>query len=224
MSKVFRSCLALVLTLLAPGRVAAAAPATGIVHEPLSCAPLPMQNTRIAAKVTLDGPVASARTYFRYLDDKDAPFSYIELRHADGDQFWGVLPKAEESTSSVEYRLLATDGKGREYSTELVKVPVTKDCSVALTDAEQRYASNLVIGHTDGKQQQDARPDGFLCDGIVSKITPDGVLLPAESCPKVPLLAIGAGAAGALGGIYAVTGRGEKPVSPSRPAPPSTPR
>ena len=221
MKKSLRSRLAVLLAAAVPGAPASAL-AAPVTHEPLTCVPLPRQNTRVAATLTLGGPVASARAYFRYLDGKDTPFSYIELRHGEGDLFWGVLPKAEESTRSVEYRLQATDADGKEYSTDLVKVPVTRDCSVPLNDAETRYANNLVIGQTDTKQDE-ARPDGFLCDGIVSKITPDGVLLPAEPCPRAPILLLGAAAAAGLAGTVVVVGRPDHPVSPSRPTPPTPP-
>src|SRR5258706_2938686 len=222
MNNTCRTTMAAVLALLAPcPAVAAEAQASpNIAHESLTCVPLPGQNTKLAANLTLTGPVASARGYFRALDKKDVPYSYIELRHGEGGDFWGVLPKAEESTRSVEYRIVATDADGKEYSTDLVKVPVTKSCSVPLNDDERKYASNLVIGLTDDKRQ-DARPDGFLCDGIVSKITADGVLLPAEPCPNPAALLIGAAAAGALGGAVLLSGPGPgKPVSPSRPIPP----
>jgi len=211
-------CGALALLLPFAGAAEAQAP-SAIAHEPLKCVPLPSQNTLVTAQLSLPSAVASARAYFRYVDKDQIPYSYIELRHGEGSGFWGTLPKAEESTREVEYRLVATDADGKEYSTDAAKVPVTKDCTVELKDVEKKYANNLVIGLTSDKQK-DARPDGFLCDGIVSKISPDGVLLPAEPCPRVPMLLICAAAAGALGGAVVVTGRGDKPVSPSRPVPP----
>jgi hypothetical protein len=197
-----------------------AAAAEPITHEPLTCVPLGRQNVRVMATLSLPSAVASVRAYFRYIDRDNVPVSYIELRHGEGGEFWGVLPKAEDSTKLVEYRVAAVDADGKEYTTETRKVNVTRDCKVSLTDQEKRYANNIVVGTS--KDDLPARPEGFLCDGIISKITPDGVLLPAEPCPQPGVIALGAGAVGALVGTTIITGAGDKkPVSPSRPVPPN---
>lgn len=59
--------------------------------------------------------------------------------------------------------------------------PVRDDCPVSLSEQEAGYAENLVIGET-AMWQQDEEPFHWLCDGVVSRRGPFGVLRADDLC------------------------------------------
>ncbi|MEO6327246.1 MAG: hypothetical protein ABIT01_11375 [Thermoanaerobaculia bacterium] len=189
-------------------------------------------NARIVVKITGISGVGSVRVYFRYTgkaaeadleteanvasEDKN-PYSYMEMRQGDNGLYWAVLPKPEDRTTSVQYRIVAADGENLRTSSDLFTIPIRTDCPVNLSDDEKKFATNLVVGLT--IPEQTFVPKGFLCDGIVGQITVTGELKPAECTRKVGAIWFAAAAAGLAGGGVVITG-GEEPVSPSRPAAP----
>ena len=57
----------------------------------------------------------------------------------------------------------------------------TPSGTVELTDKQRGVAENLTVGETT-YEQVGLEVDGFLCDGIVSRINPDGILRGDELC------------------------------------------
>ena len=205
--------------LLPAGLLRAATPA--ISHEKLSC--IPSGNSKIVAEVTAPVMLTAVRVYFR--STKYESLRYVEARKGEGNQYWAILPIPKAETDEVEYQITAVDEKGDRSATEKLLVEVKSPCDMELTDVEKTYARNLVIGLTD--DAQDPVPEGFKCEGIISKITVEGVLKPHDECAAVmavipPGVWVAAGAAAVAGGTIIVSDKDdpEQPLSPSRPAPP----
>ena len=193
-------------------------------------------NARIVVRVTGLSGIGSVRVYFRYTgkaaeadlkseaavmsEDKN-PYSYMEMRQLDNGLYWAVLPKPEDRTTAVQYRMVVTDGENLRTSSDLFTIPIRTDCPVTLSDDEKKFAANLVVGLT--VPDQTFVPKGFLCDGIVGQITVTGELKPAECSRKAAAIWLAAAAAGLAGGGVVVVSGGGEPVSPSRPAPAAQP-
>jgi hypothetical protein len=138
------------------------------------------------------------------------------------------LPLPKKETKNVVYKFVVVDGDGKDYKTESFTVPVASPCSIPLSGEEKAYGDNLVIGLVD--MSQPVVPEGFKCEGVIGKITVEGVLMPHDECrlalaalvPVVPpgvFLAIGAAAAIGGGIIISQSGGDDTtPVSPARPA------
>ena len=177
-------------------------------------------NARITATVPPGSTVSSARVYFNAADEKVE--YYLEMVRGDGGSFWAVLPIPKSATKEVQYRVVLRDAEGKETAAARERVPVSSANEPPLTEAEQRYAKNLVIGITDPSVP--LLPTGFECYGVVSAINVRGELIPNEVCRKTiipPALWVGAGTAAAVAGAVIIRNGGEKlPVSPSRPSPP----
>lgn len=193
-----------------------------VTHQALSGIPKG-GNARIAASVPPDTTVSSARVYFNA--EGKAPEYYLEMVRGEGGAFWAVLPIPKSQTKKAEYRLVFRDAEGKETVLPRVTVPVDSS-KPSLSDAELRYAKNLVIGVTDPKVE--LLPDGWECYGVVSSINVQGELKPNELCRMTvipPALWVGAGTAAAAVGAVVVSSSDDgpkQPVSPSRPGP--TPR
>ncbi len=176
-------------------------------------------NARITASVPPGSTVSSARVYFNAEDEKVE--YYLEMVRGDAGSFWAVLPIPKSETKAVQYRVVLRDAEGKESAVPRERVPVSSSSDPPLTEAEQRYAKNLVIGITDSSVP--LLPEGFECYGVVSAINVRGELIPNEVCRKTiipPALWVGAGTAAAVAGAVIVRGGGDKlPVSPSRPSP-----
>lgn len=180
-------------------------------------------NALITASVPPGTTVSSARVYFNAEGKK--PEYYLEMVRGDEGAFWAVLPIPKSETKAVNYRVVLRDAIGKESAAPHELVPVKGSADRVLSEAELRYAKNLVIGVTEATAS--LLPEGFECYGVVSSINVQGELKPNEVCRNVlvPVAVwVGAGtAAAALGAVLLSGDDGQKmPVSPSRPAP--TPR
>ncbi len=196
-----------------PTGVLAATPT--ITHQKLSCIPAD-GNAKIYASVSSSASLASVRVYYHAEQFKQD--YYMEMRRAEENLYWATLPIPKSETKQVEYRIVTKDMDGAEGTTEKYVVDVKSNCDSSLTEVEKKYASNLVIGLTD--DQQNPIPDGFKCDGVISKITVIGVLMPNDECTHalfIPWVAAGAAVVGA--GVIVLGDDTKKPVSPYRPAP-----
>lgn len=171
-----------------------------ISHQKVTCIPGGAQ-AKLLCDVTLSTYIDFVRVYFHSNAYKDDYF--VEMRHGAGNRFFAVLPWADTAvTKGVTYRIVVKAGDGTESSTEPFNIPVLGNCPVSLSDEEKGYASNLVIGLTTSAQP--LVPQGFLCKGIVSLITANGVMKSHEECRK--LLAAGVVVAGIPAGVYAAAG------------------
>lgn len=181
-------------------------------------------NALIKASVPAGTTVSSARVYFNA--DGKKPEYYLEMVRGDGGSFWATLPIPKSETKAVQYRVVFRDAEGKESAAPNELVPVTGDANKAASEAEQRYAKNLVIGVTEATAP--LLPEGFECEGVVSSINVQGELKPNELCRVVvipPAVWVGAGTVAAAAGAVIISNSGDgekKPVSPSRPGP--TPR
>ena len=166
---------------------------------------------------------ASVRTYFRKLGTSD--FYFLEMRSAGNDLYWCVLPKPETNTKTVELYIAAKDDQGKQERSEITNIDVTTPCQVTLSLEQASFARSLVIGET-SPSQEGREVLGFLCDGIISRLTAEGKLVADEFCRKggaeraaekrkkwvVPLLA-----AGGIGGVVLLREEEKREASPSRP-------
>jgi hypothetical protein len=168
----------------------------------------------LPVSVTLTPPRgwASVRCYFRA--NAAGPFYFVEMR-ASG----------EGRSVAVELYIAAKDAEGKELRTANVLVEPRTPCELSLDQEQERMAQTLVVGET--SQEQRGKPVvGFLCDGIISRVTWENKLVADEVCRKaatkaaesrkkvlVPLVLAGAG-----GGAVAIIRHEEKKeASPSRP-------
>ncbi len=195
------------------------AAAPQITTAGVSCIPA-KGHQLITAHITGTTPIISARVVFRASDEKDCNWSYVQMRHAQGDLWWAVLPIPLSATPSVNYRITATDDTSGSASTELMNTAVNASCPVpTLTPEQSRVAQNLVVGWTEADQHQ--VPCGFACRDIVAALTPSGDMRPVVCKVAAvpiwqPVALIGAGVG--LGQILHEDHKGNPPViSPSRP-------
>lgn len=123
----------------------------------------------------------------------------------------------------AEYYVAVYDTSGRLLDkSEMRVVEVKKDnCPVSLTPQQEGYAQNLVVGET-RDWQAGKSVFHWECDGIVTRIDPQGVMRPDDACracviawwanPKVIVPA----AMGTLT-LVAITTDNPQPASPSAP-------
>lgn len=188
--------------------------AGGIVAEDVQCVPN-NDNGVITATVPDVPSGAEARLYFRW--DDHGPFYWVEMAPEGGGRWWATPPKPTDENHQIEYYVATVDPDGEMLAqSERIVSPVTEDCDVELTDKERGMAENLVVGETAEEQMSD-EVVGFLCDGIISRVGPNGVMRADSICRRcivawwdrrealIP-------AAGFVGGITAVI-----EASPSRP-------
>lgn len=125
---------------------------------------------------------ADVRLYFRWDDHGD--FYYLIMEASGGGRYWATPPKPSDENHQVEYyvAVVAPDGTVLGQSEPEV-APVTGDCEVPLDRVERGMAENLVVGET-AVEQQGRDILGFLCDGIISRIGPDGVLRADGICRR----------------------------------------
>jgi len=131
---------------------------------------------------TLEGEPGgvSTRLYFRWDEDED--FYYVLMTAAGGGKYWGTPPKADDKNEGIEYYVALVDPTGEVLAkSDMLHSPVEKDCDVELDERQRGNAENLTVGETTYEQVGEM-VDGFICDGIVSRINPDGVLRGDEAC------------------------------------------
>ncbi len=161
--------------------------------------------------------VSAARVYFNAEGKK--PEYYLEMVRGDGGFFWAMLPVPRSETKNVQYRIVFSDGEGRSSQTRPETVPVKGSAKEPPSEAEMRYARNLVIGVTDANAP--LMPEGFECIGVVSSINVRGELKPNEVCRTVVIPAalwVAAGTAAATAGVILLADPG--PPSSDNPLPP----
>lgn len=169
----------LALALVLPGALLAQAPT--ITVEETDCIPN-NDNGLIRATVQPEVGGAEVRLYFRW--DDHGPFYYVAMEAEGAGRYWATPPKPVDENHQVEYYVATVDPAGTMVGqSEPVITPVTGDCDVELTRKERGMAENLVVGETAEEQMGDM-VYGFLCDGIISRIGPDGVLRADSICRR----------------------------------------
>lgn len=151
------------------------------IHE-VECIPN-NDNGVVQATVRPEIGGADVRLYFRW--DDHGPFYYVLMEAAGDGLYWATPPKPIDENHQVELYVAQVSPAGEEVGapSEPMLVPVTQDCDVELTTHERGMAQNLVVGETD-PEQIDRDVWGFLCDGIISRIDPEGVLRADGICRR----------------------------------------
>jgi hypothetical protein len=215
---------AVALALLAPlatGSLMAQVPSISV--EKATC--FRVGDNQVVHATTRGEPGGStARLYFQWADH---PYYYwVDFEHdvaAGPSLYWVTPPKPESRNHEVEYYGVLLSDTGRELARSAVqKSPVTSDCKLKLTLQQLGAAQNLTIGETSTKQAKN-RVNGFLCDGINTRVNPENVKRPDETCrtcivawwQRKELLFLAEGAAG-VGAITSIVLDRPEPSS-SRP-------
>ena len=199
-------------------QLSAAAPIV-VTPEPLEAIPSG-GNARIVARVPPGSTVSAARVYFNAEGKK--PEYFLEMVRGDAGLFWAMLPVPKPETKKAQYRIVISDGEGKPWQVPQATVPVKGSEKSKPTDAEMRYARNLVIGVTDASAP--LLPEGWECIGVVSSINVRGELKPNEVCRTVvvpPAVWVTAGAAAATVGI--IVANDPEPPPDVDPPPPVSP-
>lgn len=169
----------LALVVIMPGALLAQAPT--ITVEEVECIP---NNDNGVVRGTVEPEVGGAqvRLYFRW--DDHGPFYYVVMEAAGGGSYWATPPKPVDENHQVEYYVAVVDPEGSVIGqSEPTVTPVTNDCDAELSQKERGMAENLVVGETEDEQMGE-QVYGFLCDGIISRIGPDGVLRADSICRR----------------------------------------
>lgn len=180
---IFRSIatLALAAVFAGPALAQSAPGAAGIEVEDVDCIPN-NDNGLVSADVPAVPGGAEVRLYFRW--DDHGPFYYVAMAPEGAGRWWATPPKPIDENHQVEYYVATVDPTGEVLArTESLVTPVTGDCDVELTRKERGMAENLVVGETAPEQMEDAVV-GFLCDGIISRVGPDGVRRADSICRR----------------------------------------
>jgi hypothetical protein len=169
-----------------------------ITVNPIGCV-APAMNPRVTAQVATPGQ--NARVYFKATSSNEY---YVDMQRAADGSYSAILPQLDSTTSSFTYRVVSIDANGAQTSSPLMTASASASCPAAvLSTADQRYASNLVLGLVaDG---QSAVPAGFTCKGIVNVITARGEMKSNDECRRL-LAAAAPGAGAATAGTAAATG------------------
>lgn len=149
--------------------------------DEVQCVP---RNDNGLVRATLRPEVGGAdvRLYFRW--DDHGEFYYVIMDAAGAGRYWATPPKPTDENHQVEYYVAVVTPEGSVLGRSEPQVaPVTGDCDVALDPAERGMAENLVVGET-VVEQQGQQVLGFLCDGIISRIGPTGVLRADGICRR----------------------------------------
>lgn len=120
------------------------------------------------ARIVWNGTTGAAvRVYFR--SDLAKTEHYIDMTGAANNRYWAVLPKPNDDTKEIVYRIVTVDAKGSVITRQEASLAVETSCAaVTLTPGESKFAAGLVIGSdVEGPQM----PVGFRCDGVVGRIT-----------------------------------------------------
>lgn len=159
----------------------AAAQAPSIKLEQAACLPV-TENGLIRAKITNEAGGTEPRLFFRW--DEHGTYYYVAMEAAGTGNYWAVPPKPIEENTLVEYYVDVVDAMGKSVArTTTLTSPVKEDCKVTLDARQAGVAENLVVGET-APPQIGERVMGFLCDGIISRIGPDGVLRADQICRR----------------------------------------
>jgi hypothetical protein len=164
-----------------PGAASAQAPA--ITVEQVQC--FRTGDNQVLKAVTRGEPAgATQRLYFQW---SDHPYYYwVDFEHdvpGGPGRYWVTPPKPESRNHEIEYYGALLDGTGREVArSPLLKSKVTSDCQLKLTPQQLGAAQNLTIGETSAKQGKKDRVNGFLCDGIVTRVSIENVKRVDEIC------------------------------------------
>lgn len=210
----------LLFTVLVLSAASLGAQVPRIAAEQIECLPR-AENGVVYANVMPEIGGTHTRLYFRW--DADEDFYWVTMKCVGNGRHWGVPPKPDEKNEMVEYYVAVVDPNEQVIAkSESLMAPVDDDCVVELTEQQLGEAENLTVGETTFDQVGE-EVEGFLCDGIVSRINPLGILRGDERCRACVIawwerkgIMIPA-AAGVVTGSVIVTHKEPKEASPATP-------
>lgn len=170
-----KSYLFLVLSTLAP----LYAKAPGVAVERIDCLPREA-NDVIFADAAPEVGGATLRLFFKW--NRDDHYYWVQMNAMGKGRYWGVPPQPSAENEAVEYYVAMVDAEERVLAaSEILMAPVTEECEHELTAQQRGEADNLTVGETSPEQAgQDV--EGFLCQGIVSRVDANGVVRGDERC------------------------------------------
>jgi hypothetical protein len=183
----------------------AAAHAQSISVEPLQCVPKE-DNAVVRASMSADAPGLRPRLYFRWQGQTD--FYWVDMEEEPGHRFWATPPKPEKRNDEVEYYAALVDAAGKVgIRSPSQTARVTADCKTQLSPKERGVAENLTVGETT-PEQQGAKVIGFLCRGIVTRVSAQGIRRNDEVCGPCAMVWWNRGriAVPALAGVGSIVG------------------
>lgn len=173
-----RDCLVMV-TVVALSAVPLGAQVPRIAAEQIACLPRG-QNGVVRASVSPEVGASSTRLYFRWNEDED--YYWVLMKGTGNGRYWGVPPKPDDKNMAVEYYVAVVDPNEQVLARSTSAVtPVEEVCDFDLDDHQRGFAENLVVGETTF-DQVDKEVEGFLCDGISSRVNPLGILRGDKLC------------------------------------------
>lgn len=163
--------------------------------------------------------------------DQDLIRERASLGRELGRDWMGNLtdPQLEEWLQDLEYEpteyyASLMDGSGEELARSPLQItPVRSSCPTNLSAQQAGLGENLTVGET-ASWQRGEEVFHWLCDGVVSRIGPDGVWRGDEACRacviawwknKSFLIPLAAGATGT--GVVLLEDEEPREVSPARP-------
>lgn len=194
-----------------------------IMPEQIECLP-ETENGVIHTTIQPDIGGVSQRLYFRWSQDED--FYFVLLEAVGQGRYWGVPPKPDAENEMVEYYVALVDPDNQVLAkSDSLMAPVEEECEVELTDQQRGHAENMTVGETTFEQVGE-EVDGFLCDGVVNRLNPLGILRGDERCRACVIAwwekksVMIPAAAGLIGGGILISKEGSREVSPATPATP----
>ncbi len=168
---------AVLATLLTASLVCAQVPNIALQHA--ECFPR-AENGVAYALIAPEAGGTATRLYFRWQEDED--FYWVKMNAEGGGRYWGVPPKPDEDNEAIEYYVAVVDPLNQVLAKSANdESPVEDECEVELTERQLGVSENLTVGETTFEQVGE-EVDGFLCDGVVTRINPDGVRRSDERC------------------------------------------
>jgi hypothetical protein len=146
--------------------------------------PAPCASSAAPVKIVsyVDTEAVWSKVYFKAAGQQ-AEY-YVPMRRAADGSMWAFIPAPEVTTKSFQYRVVSMDSKGVQTSSTVATATTALSCPAQkLTSAEQRAASNMVVGLT--SPAQSPVPVGFRCQGVVSYITVAGEMRNNYECRAV---------------------------------------
>ena len=164
---------AMVLTTVAGAQV------PKIASEQIECLP-DEENGVVNATITNEVGGTSSRLYFRWAEDED--YYWVPMVAMGAGRYWGVPPKPDPNNEMVEYYVAVVDPQEQVLAkSDSLTAPVEDDCEIELTEHQRGMAENMTVGETTFEQVGE-EVDGFLCDGVVNRINPLGILRGDSKC------------------------------------------
>ena len=168
-----------ILLLILLGALPLGAQVPKVTVEQIDCLPR-SDNGVVNASIDPEVGGAVPRLYFQWEEDED--YYYVRMLPVGRGRYWGVPPKPDEENEAVKYYVALVDPQEQVLArSETLMAPVDDDCTIELTEHQRGFAENMTVGETTFEQAGEI-VEGFLCDGVVTRIDPLGILRGDDKC------------------------------------------